>query len=204
MTNMKNIFESGSITNGIVAFGVISLIAFGCTCDDFDNIDSDAPPSTANEWKLEHDQPFENIEEAQKVLDTEEMKDNSVPSDKVKHALVEISLRRFNDALNKGDFTEFVKDLHTKSRKVIKPGDLNKEYRDLIDRKIDISAITKDVPIFTRRPHLDLNTYGVTSAIILHGKYKTKPEVVFEFDYFFEDRVFKLGELKVRVNEEDK
>lgn len=176
--------------NGIIALGVVSAIALGCKCGDLSNFGKN---SEANRVVVNTESTPEPTSPEDRLPDTPR---GEVPSEREMEKLVKATLLDFNDAVQKGDFTDF----HSKISKVWKrtasPEKFNQGFSEFIQKKIDISNIKGKTAEFDPQPTVKRKSgYKVLEA---KGKYDTSPlPTRFEMEYINEDDEWKLISIRV-------
>jgi hypothetical protein len=182
----KNNFMSG-----VIALGIVSTIALGCNCNkDFGNLGTNTESNTT----------VANTEATPKKTSPEDaLSDSSrgdVPSEREMERLVKRTLLDFNDAVQKGDFTDFHSKISKVWKKTASPEKFNQGFSEFIQKKIDISNIEGKVASFDPQPNVKRKSgYKVLEA---KGKYDTSPlPVRFENEYIQEDGDWKLISIRV-------
>jgi hypothetical protein len=119
-----------------------------------------------------------------------------VPSDDKAKALILASLLDFNKALQDQDFSNFHASVSRAWQEQITPDKLKEVFQGFIDKKIDISSITRVEPVLTDAPQL--NSDGL---LVMEGYYPTQPlKVNFKLKYIYEHPAWKLFGINVNVN----
>lgn len=183
LTLGKNNFMSG-----LIALGIISVIALGCNCKkDFGT-------------KTESNTTVANVESTPKKTSPEDaLSDSSrgdVPSEREMERLTKRTLLDFNDAVQKGDFTDFHSKISNVWKKTSTPEKFNQGFREFIQKDIDISTIEGKIAQYDPQPTVKRKSgYKVLDA---KGKYETSPlPVRFETEYIQEDGDWKLISIRV-------
>jgi hypothetical protein len=182
----KNNFMSG-----VIALGIVSAIALGCNCNkDFGNTGTNT----------ESNSTVANTEATPKKTSPEDaLSDTSrgdVPSEREMERLVKRTLLDFNDAVQKGDFTDFHSKISDVWKKTSTPEKFNQGFAEFIQKDIDISTIEGKVATFDPKPNVKRKSgYKVLEA---KGKYDTSPlPVRFENEYIQEGGDWKLISIRV-------
>ena len=111
--------------------------------------------------------------------------------------LVRENLVRFNTAIASASFDEFYESVSTKWQDQLTKGQLQRAFQPFIDKKIDISGVSKIDPTFDTAP--EVNSEGL---LLLTGHYDTKPYgIVFTMRFFYELPEWKLFGLDVNMVE---
>jgi hypothetical protein len=112
-------------------------------------------------------------------------------------ALVQQTLLDFNRAVQDRDFQRFHDGIAALWKREISPQGLQQVFQTFVDNRIDIAAITAEVPVFEGPPQK--NGEG---RLVLAGHYPTRPSrVFFHLEYVYELPAWKLTGIQVRVKE---
>lgn len=121
------------------------------------------------------------------------------PSAEDGRRLVTDTLLKFNAAVLAGDFTAFHADLADVWKRQITPEQLREEFRQFVEKRIDIGAI-ENLEANLRRPVV--NGEGV---LILAGHFPTEPSrVKFELFYQHDPAGWKLASISINVGPGEK
>ena len=111
-----------------------------------------------------------------------------VPNDKEVRALVDDTLREFNDGLRKKNFTDFYSDTSALWRSETSKESVEHAFRTFVDADINIDPYKDVKAVFDEPPRL--NSEGM---LLVKGYYPTKPNrVIFDLKYTFELPKWKL------------
>lgn len=184
-----------NLLSGIIALGVVSAIALGCTCNkefDFANLGKNEE-TNRNAANTETEKTPETTDRDSALSDEPR---GDVPSEREMERLVKGTLLDFNEAVQQGDFTDF----HSKISKVWKrtasPEKFNQGFNEFIEKKIDISGIKSKTAEFDPQPTVARKSgYKVLTA---KGRYDTSPlPTRFELEYINEAGDWKLISIRV-------
>lgn len=189
---IKNLMLGKSnFMSGVIALGIVSAIALGCTCDkNFGNLGKNT----------ESNSNVANTEATPKKTSPEDTLSDSprgdVPSEREMERLVKRTLLDFNDAVQKGDFTDFHSKISNVWKKTSTPEKFNQGFSEFIQKDIDISNIEGKIASFDPQPTVKRKSgYKVLEA---KGKYDTSPlPVRFENEYIQEGGDWKLISIRV-------
>jgi hypothetical protein len=118
-----------------------------------------------------------------------------VPSNRELKTLALDSLLLFNDAIQAKSFDGFYRQISELWQKEVTADKLQEIFQGFIDKKIDLTPITKVEPAFAGTPAV--NDDGL---LVVKGSYPTQPsKVVFELKYVYEKESWKLGGINVQV-----
>src|SRR5690606_101168 len=146
-----------------------------------------------NDRKTESDDPEDSLSDEPR---------GDVPSEREVERLVKTTLLDFNDAVQKGDFTDF----HTKISKFWKrtasPEKFNQSFSEFIEKRVDISSIKGKTAVFSPEPSVSRKSgYKVLSA---KGRYITSPlPTRFELEYINEGGAWKLVSIRVDTRQSE-
>ena len=201
--NLRGMFGAKSnFVNGLLALIIISLIVLGCTCNEKDGFNfgkKDDDTSDSANKKQSEDTVEENAGDDDGTFKADE---DEVPTISQAEGLVKTTLMRFNEAVQKGDFTDFHKTVSDNWRSSSKPGDFNKGFKEFIDKEIDISRIRDEDPRFSPKPYID-KKYG-KQVLFLKGSYETEPlPVNFNLEFIVDDDEWKLVFIGVDTRKKD-
>ena len=182
-----------NLINALLAMFVLSAIVLGCTCKDGEiKWNSDSDSTSTDRPERTDDGP---VDDGPATSDFKADED-TVPTREQSRALVLQTLNDFNDAVKKGDFSDFRETVSRQWRNTSKVSDFNKGFKQFIDRKIDVSRVNSSVPEFDPQPRIG-NKYN-RKILFLKGKYDTRPlPVRFELEYLVEDEQWKLIFIRV-------
>lgn len=189
---IKNLMLGKSnFMSGVIALGIVSLVALGCNCNkDLGNLGTNTESNTT----------VANTEATPvKTSPEDALSDSSrgdVPSEREMEKLVKRTLLDFNDAVQKGDFTDFHSKISNVWKKTASPEKFNQGFSEFIQKDIDISNIEGKVASFDPKPSVKRKSgYKVLEA---KGRYETSPlPVRFENEYIEEDGDWKLISIRV-------
>ena len=173
----KTFYGRTSLINGFLALSILSLIAFGCVCNDLENVDTEEPTA---------------IEEPEVK---EDFAADKVPSKEYLNQLVKNTIMDFHQSLKKDDYSHLYKNLSKEFKKSTTPEKLKQRFKPDFGGGINLAAIKNHKAGFFKEPKIERTSNG-QSKLRLHGSYETSPDVRFTFEYVFEDRQWKLSRLE--------
>ena len=174
--------------NGLLAVFVISAIVLGCTCNDKEGFNWKDEGKQERTGDKTGDQTGDQTGNDSGSNDTIKADPNSVPSTEQSRAIVLRTLNDFNDAVKKGDFSDFRETVARLWRNKTGVDEFNKGFKQFIDNKIDISRINNSVPTFDPAPRI--GTKSDVKVLFLKGEYPGP--VKFNLEYIVEDDEWKL------------
>jgi hypothetical protein len=204
---MKSILKQiltakSSLGNGLLALFIISLIALGCTCNQFGKKEGNSNSSTRE--KKEEGNPFDTPDgtaetpvEKKEIVKADASK-KEIPSDEELQEIVKETLMNFNDAIERGDFSDFHKTISKAWQRQTKPKTFEDGFRQFIDKKVDISQIRSQKATFSPAPKVGREK--TLQGLIVKGTYPTSPTPTeFELIYTAEGKEWKLSAINVRT-----
>ncbi len=122
----------------------------------------------------------------------------TVPTEEELNTMTEKVLLSFNDAVQKEDFTSFMKTTHPLFQKVT-PEKVKAGFQTFIDQKAPLDKIIKQVkdlePTFEPEPALDKD-----GDLTVSGEYATEPSVVtFALKYRQDESAWKLISIEIKA-----
>lgn len=182
-----------NLMSGLIALGIVSLIALGCTCNKDFKLGNTSGNTESNSTVSNTDKTPEPSSPEDKLSDTPR---GEVPSELDMEKLTKTTLLDFNDAVQKGDFSDFYDTISKVWKRTSTPQKFNEGFSEFIDKKIDISNIKGKVAQFDPQPTVKKKSgYQVLDA---KGKYDTSPlPVRFETEYIKEGGEWKLISIRV-------
>jgi len=166
----KNFYERTSLINGLLALAIISLIAFGCVCDDLDG---------------------EGLKNGETDTANEVVAEDVVPSDAKANAMAETKLLEFADAFESGDYSTIHSTFAEPLQKHMTAEKLESSFSEFLkkieDAKLNIRSIKSLKPEFMVKPFINDRELQ-RPTLFLIGHYATEPlELEFKFKYIFQD-----------------
>lgn len=181
-----------SMVSGLIALGIVSAIALGCSCGknfDLANLAKDK----------ETNKPVFNSSTPDVKPDDSTLSDTprgDVPSEREMEELTKTTLLDFNDAVQKGDFTDFHSKVSKVWKKTATPEAFNQGFKEFIAKKIDISGVKTQNAAFDPEPKVEKR--GGLKVLKANGRYDTYPlPAKFETEYLKEDGEWKLISIRV-------
>jgi hypothetical protein len=180
------VFGKDSKINGLIAFGIVAMIALGCNCNKDFNLNTSSNSSSS-------DNPFSTSSSDD---------DGDMPDDALIKALVKETTADFAYSISEGNFSKMYEKASTDFRSSLTLDQVNTGFADFIKQKRTVlpilsKAVSTD-PEFTSPPRL--RTEQNLSVLVTEGKYATKPlPVTFEYEYVKRDGRWKLLIVKVYI-----
>ncbi len=135
------------------------------------------------------EKPDENVEKA-------DASTGKVPTEAQLQAMTKETLLDFNDAVQKGDFTDFHSKISDVWKKTATPEKFDQGFKEFIDKKIDITNIRDKSATFDPAPNI-IKKSGY-DVLTVNGNYDTSPlPVRFFTEYLNEEGNWKLISIKV-------
>jgi hypothetical protein len=190
------LFGKNSMVSGIIAIAIISAIGLGCFCnkdkfEGFSNSGSTTPSPSAS--ASPSPSPTKSVEKS-------DASKGKLPSDDELQSIVKTTLLDFNDAVQKGDFTDFYDKICKPWKKQTSVEKLETSFRNFIDKKVNIGTISSQKAEFSPSPVVERELGYQT--LKLQGKYPTKPNYTkFELNYIPEGKDWKLSKIQVDTTE---
>ncbi len=180
------LFGKDTLFNGLVALGIIGAIALGCTCPkDLGNSgtsNSSNSTSTSNTSSSSPSKPDASTGE--------------VPTEPQLQEIARTTILDFNDAIQKGDFTDFHKTMSKPFQKQASPTKLKDVFKAFVDAKLDFKEVRTLDASFSPAPEVESGTGG--KVLRLKGNYPTKPRRTnFELKYIPEGKDWKLISIEI-------
>lgn len=179
------IFGKDSKINGLIAFGIVAMIALGCTCNKDFNLNTSSTNSSS-------DNPFS----------TNSSDDGDMPGDALLKALVKETTADFAYSISEEDFSKMYEKTSTDFQSTYTVDQFKNLFADFIKQKRTLlpilsKAVSTD-PEFSSPPRI--RTENNLSVLVVEGKYATKPlPVTFNYEYVKRNGRFKLLVLKVYI-----
>ena len=214
MKNTKRILFNAEGAKFSLLVGILALFSLGTGCTGSFNI-GNANSETTN--KVEDNRMSDNksavnaektsnsktetsnTDSAEKPDENVEKpfaSDGELPNEAQLQAMTTEILLKFNDAVQKGDFTDFHGNISSVWKKTSTPETFNQGFKEFIDKKIDISTIKGKTAEYDPQPTVVKKSgYKVLSA---KGNYDTSPlPTRFDIEYIQEGSEWKLISIRV-------
>lgn len=194
MKLIKELFcGKNNLFNGVIGLAVLCAIVMGCNCSkDFGNLAN----TSSNGNTTVTNTGTSSSPDRTSDDDPSDSPSGDVPSNREIDELVQETLLDFNDAVQKGDFTEFHDKIANVWKSTSTPQKLNEGFKEFIDKKVEISSIRGKEPTFDPQP--TVTTKGKYKVLQVNGKYDTLPlPVRFENEYINEGGEWKLIGIRV-------
>jgi hypothetical protein len=196
MKNKSRNFSLGrdNQLNGLIAFGIVMLVALGCTCGrDFGLGNIGTETNTANTVANTSDTTIPVTKPTYKKADASK---GEMPSDAELQEIAKTTLLDFNEAVQQEDFTTFYSHICKPWQKQTTPDGLKTTFQGFIDKNISIVSIAALDAEFSPEPEIGRELGYRT--LKLAGKYPTSPNVTkFELNYIPEGKDWKLSKIVV-------
>ncbi len=203
MKNLINelLFGKNSLLSGSLALAVVMTIGLGCFCNkdkfDFGNVNTTSTP--ANTTSTPANTQATPEPEATKTYKKADASKSEIPTEPEMEAIVKKTLRDFNDALQKEDFTDFHASVSRAWQKQTTPDEMKTRFESFIRGQADISNVQTMKVNFTNAGEITRST-GV-KTLETKGFFDTAPyDTTFELKYIAEGKEWKLASLSVVTN----
>lgn len=194
---MKNLISQlfwgkGSKFSGLIALGIIGMIALGCTCGknfDFANLGQSAN-SNSSASNSSSDTPFTSAD------------DDTVPADPVLESMIKQTTADFAQAIESDDFSELYNKSSSDFQSTYTEEQMKDVFKTFVTQKRQLLPSLNKVPAakpeYTTPPAIRKEK-GL-SILVANGKYPTKPlNVKFEYEWVFRGGEWKLLKLIVKM-----
>jgi hypothetical protein len=194
-------FGRGNALSGAIAFGIVALIALGCTCGknfDLSNLGKDNSNSTRSSSNI-FDDKGKNTGDT-KTRSTgqkpDPQKDGLIPpSDDQLQALVKETMLDFNDAVKEGNFDNFYSKISKVWQKQTSSDQIKNGFQEFIDGRANLDAIEDMDATFSTRK---VSTQSGYKVLDVAGEYATSPSPsTFDLEYIAEGHDWKLFKIQV-------
>lgn len=180
--------------SALIAFGIVALIALGCSCGDTFDL--------ANERKNKNTPLSNTFDEPDKKDTTKGSKPDASdglippPVDQLQY-LVRETMLDFNDAIAKSDFTEFHSKICKPWQKQVTSDGMTDMFRQFIDGKASFGEIRDMDATFTTQK---IKKDGQFKILEVNGEYPTSPRTTtFQLNYLAEGKDWKLSKIRVET-----
>lgn len=193
---MKKLFTNilcgkDTTLNGIIALGLVALIALGCTCGkNFDLANLAKNDNTSR--SSSNGGPFSDGDDD----------DSEMPDDRLLKALVKETTADFAYAISTEDFSKLYEKASSDFQSTYTEEEAKAVFKPMIDKKkfvLPILAKTVSLdPEFLPSP--SIRTELGNSILVANGKYDTKPVPMrFEYEYVKRGGSWKMLKLVVKM-----
>lgn len=184
------LFGKSTVLNGLVALGIISAVAFGCTC----------PKDLANSGESNSSNSSSTSNSSNSSPSRPDASTGEVPTEPQLQELARTTILDFNDAIQRGDFTDFHRTMSKPFQQQASPAKLKEVFKAFVDAKIDFKEVRTLDASFSPAPAVESSTGG--RMLRLKGNYPTKPRRTnFELKYIPEGSDWKL--IAIEINTKD-
>ncbi len=193
--------DSKTLGNGAMALVIVALIALGCTCNkDFefgktgtDNSGNSAVSNTGSDSDTGNGDSTTTPPAVRADASKAEM-----PSEDELQYMTKTTLLDFNNAIQKGDFTEFHGNISKNWQKQISPEKFKQEFGVFIDKGVDISEIGSERATFSPAPGIAPGK--LMKMLVVQGSYDISPApTTFELKYIPDGKEWKLLGIDVKT-----
>ncbi len=183
----------GNALSGIIALGIVSAVALGCTCGKNFDLSNLGKKDDTNRAVVNTDTTPDATPTESKLSGKPR---GDVPSEQDLEELTQTTLADFNNAVQSGDFTDFHSKVSSVWKKTSTPETFNTGFKEFIDKKIDVSGVKGKTATFDSEPKVERKRgYKVLTA---NGKYDTYPlPVRFQTEYLQEGGDWKLISIRI-------
>lgn len=185
------IFGGDTKLSGVIALGIVALIALGCTCGkgfDLANLGKNDNTSRTSS----NDSPLSDGDDG----------DSEMPGDRLLKALVKETTADFAYAVSTEDFSKLYDNASSEFQSTYSEEEAKAIFKPLIDKKrVVLPILAKTValdPEFSPAP--SIRTESGNSILVANGKYDTKPVPMrFEYEYVKRGGSWKMLKLVVKL-----
>jgi hypothetical protein len=179
------LFGKGNRLSGLIALGIVAMIALGCTCGK--NLDLSNLGKNANSTSTDT---------------STDTTDDGVPSKDYLDAIIAETTADFNYAITLNDFSKMYAKASTDFKDTYTEEEFKSKFKDFVDKKKVIGPILAKA--VTMEPELSpepsIRTEQGLDILVVKGKYPTKPvPMTFEYEYVKRNDEWKLLKLIVRL-----
>jgi hypothetical protein len=195
------VFGRGNALSGLIAFGVVALIALGCTCGknfDLSNLTKDNSNTTRTSSNTFGDGPSSSPR-SPSTTHADASKGEMPAVDELQWMAKE-TLLDFDSAVQKADFTDFYSHISKEWQKQTTPESMKTTFQGFIDKSISIKDISSLDAEFSPSPSIGREVGFKT--LMVEGKYSTSPNLTkFELNYIANGKDWKLSKIVVDTTE---
>lgn len=194
---MKNLvtsllFGKDALLSGLIAIGIVSLIALGCTCGK--NFD------LANVGKTDTNKQASTTSDSSSSDDSDIA---DVPGKSELDSLVSETTTDFAAAITTEDFSSVYSKASSDLQSSVTEAEMKEKFSPFFSKKKQVIPILAKTliaePEFSPEPYI--RTEQGNSILVAHGRYNTKPHPVrFEYEYVRRGGDWKLLVLKVFID----
>ncbi len=121
-----------------------------------------------------------------------------MPSEDELQYLTKTTLLDFNDAVQKGDFTDFYSRMSQNGQKLVSPEKLKQQFGIFIEKGVDISGIRSEKAEFSPAP--GISPGKIMKLLVLQGRYNISPApTTFELKFVPEGNEWKLYGIDIQT-----
>ena len=191
----KIMLGRGNALSGAIAFGVVALIALGCTCGknfDLGNLGTE----NSNSGRTSSNNIFGDPDKKKGSGTKPTVSDSLIPpADDQLQYLARETMLDFNKAIADEDFTDFYSTISSVWQKQTTPQGMKTNFQGFIDGKASFGEISDmDATLTTRQ----VSKEGKYKFLEVDGEYATSGNpTTFELKYLAEGKEWKLFKIKV-------
>jgi hypothetical protein len=198
------VFGRGNALSGLIAFGVVALIALGCTCGkdlDLSNLGKDNSNSSHTSSNTSSSNTFGGPSNSSKTSTSKaDASKAEMPADDELQAMIKETLLDFDSAVQKADFSDFYSHIAKEWQKQTSPESMKTTFQGFIDKNISIKDIGSLDAEFSPTPSIGREVGFKT--LMVEGKYPTTPRSTkFELNYIANGKDWKLSKIVVDTTE---
>jgi hypothetical protein len=194
------IFGRGNALSGAIAFGVVALIALGCTCGknfDLSNLGTENSNSGRTSSSNTSSNTFGDSDSKRHSDSTKPDASKGLipPTDDQLQDMARETMLDFNDAIAKADFTDFYSTICKEWQSQTTPEGMKQMFQAFIDGRASFGEIKDmDATLSTRK----VTKEGKYKTLEVDGEYATSPNpTTFELNYLAQGTEWKLSKIKV-------
>jgi hypothetical protein len=191
------LFGRGNRTSGLIAFGIIALIALGCTCGKDFNL-GDLGKNSSNTSRTSSDNTSDSPDSSRTTGTKPDASEGLIPPpDEQLQYLVRETMVDFNDAIQTEDFSDFYSKICKPWQKQVTPEQMKGMFQKFIDGGASFGEVKNMDATFTTRKIKKDSGYKILEV---DGEYPTTPNATtFELNYLAEGSDWKLSKIKVET-----
>jgi hypothetical protein len=178
---------TGNRISGLIALGIVAMVALGCTCGDkFDlaNLAKNSDTTSTN------------------TSTSNTSRSENMPSQGLLDAMVAETTADFNYAITTNDFSGMYEKASPNFQATYTEAEFKNAFKEFVDKKRVIAPILAKAvamePEYSPTPYI--RTEKGSEILVVNGKYATTPvPVTFEYEYIKRGDDWKLLKLVVKL-----
>ena len=175
----------------LIAFGIVALIALGCSCGDKFDLSNIAKNDNTSRTASNDTPPFGGDE------------DNSeMPDDRVLKTMIKATTAEFANAISTEQFSTLYSNASSDFQSTYTEEEVKTVFKPFIDKKrMVVPILNKAVPMEPEFSHApSIRTEQGLTILVANGKFATKPfPTNFEYEYVKRAGQWKMLKLIVKI-----